>query len=98
MRLFQSAERETNQATTLVDQFMRAGANQDAQAGFRLFAQNGQQQSVTEASIAKLFDTRRDLFADYQEVEMDSFRIQTNPQGPLMFLAGPVQYTDETNK
>ena len=67
--LFQNFQQESNSAIKVVDQFMQDGAHKDPGAGFNLFSQTARDQGVTQDSIAKLFNTRNDLFQGYKSLQ-----------------------------
>jgi hypothetical protein len=96
--LFQNFQQESNGAIKVVEQFMQDGVQKDSGAGFNLFSQTARDQGVTQDSIAKLFNTRNDLFHGYKSVQQETFNIQSGTQGTTASLSGTISYTGQPDK
>ena len=83
----------------VIDQFMQAGAAQNVNAAYNLFAREAQVPSE-RAKLEQLFGIKnRGLFAGYQKVEIDSFNIHSGldpgrdgPAGTTAAVSGIVYY------
>ena len=95
--LFRSLVQDRMVTVAVLDQFMRSGQQQDAQAGFRLFAIGVPQTLISVTAISSLFHDQQDLFNSYQSLRVENFRVTTDSRGITALLVGTVVYTNHAD-
>lgn len=92
LRFFQQSQAEAEPALRVVEQFIAAGARNDAPTGFALFDATLAEPVVTQADVARLYTQRREVFQDVRTVTQDGFRIQRATDGTTALLTGTISY------
>ena len=77
-------------ANAVVVQFMAAGAMDDPQSGYALFAPTA---TTTQRDVATLFSSHPDYFQGYTGLQQDSFNIFSGTGGTTATIGGRVTYT-----
>ena len=75
----------------VVEGFMRAGVQNDAQSGHQYFADQVKEE-VTVTKVEALFE-RRSLFEGYQSLNNQSFNIETKNGNTVCHLSGTISYS-----
>jgi hypothetical protein len=93
---------------SLVDQFMQAGVEQDANAAFVLFSDRGQLKMPLTRIETLFSNANRDLFIGYRNLQVTSYNIHTGsgddpfsdlnlPDGTFIILRGTIHYNDDVD-
>ncbi len=80
-----------NETKPVVEGFMRAGAQNNAQSGYQYFADLAKEE-VTVEKIESLFE-QRGLFEGYESLSNQGFNIETKNGKSLCHLNGTISYS-----
>jgi len=95
---FQRSQQEASMALETVKEFVKAGSQNDAAAGFALFDPIATNQTVTQERVAQLFAEERDVFQGSPELAQDSFTIYRGTNGTTATLQGTLTYLEQPAK